>query len=120
MSRMHTWSSSRNGLSHEFTREVPTDIDELDLIVGLFGSTARMVWHAVSSATIAVAPGCRDRLEDIPAAEHYAANYVADGSKEVAYVKTTERSEVDEQDFSESQMAFVEAKFGKLIVDDKS
>ena len=117
MSRMHTWSSSRNGISHDFKREVPTDVDELDLIVGLFGSTARMVWHAVTSATIAVAPGCRDRLEDIPAAELYAAGYVADGSKETAYVKTVTRGELDEQDFSESQMALIEEKFGKQIVE---
>ena len=117
MSRMHTWSSSLNGISHDFKREVPTDIDELDLIVGLFGSTDQLGWEAGTSATIAVEPGCRDRLEDIPAAEHYAATYVADGSKEVAYVKTTTQTELDEQDFDEDQMAFVLAKFGKQIVE---
>ena len=115
MSRIHTWSSKpTGGSSHEFTRRVPTDIDETDLIVDLFGSTKRMVWHAVVSATIAVAPGCRTRLPNIGDADSYAANFVADGRKEVAYVPTTSRSEVDAQGFSESQLAFVEANLKVL------
>lgn len=117
MSRMHTWSSKpTGGSSHEFKRQVPTDVDETDLIVGLFGSTERMVWHAITSATIAVAPGLRTRLPNVADAERYAANFVADGRKEVAYVPTKKRSEVDAQGFSESQLAFVEANL-KVIED---
>lgn len=118
MSRMHTWSSKpTGGSSHEFKREVPTDVDETDLIVGLFGSTERMVWHAVTSATIAVAPGLRTRLPNVEDAVAYARNFVADGRKEAAYVRKVKRSAVDAQNFDEGQMAFVTANF-EIIEDE--
>lgn len=118
MPRMHTWSSKpTGGTSHEFKRLVPKDVNETDLIVALFGSTERMVWHAITSFAIAIAPGCRTRLPNVVDANAYAASFVADGRKESAYVPTTTRSEVDAMDFSEEQLAFVEAQL-KVIEDE--
>ncbi len=110
MPRMHTWSSKpTGGSSHKFKRSVPVDVDETALIVELFGSTKRMVWHAITSYAIAIAPGCRTRLPNVADAEAYAQSFVADGRKEAAYVPTTTRSEVDAQGFDEEQLAFVES-----------
>ncbi len=118
MSRMHTWSSKpTGGTSHKFKRSVPVDVDETDLIVSLFGSTERMVWHAITSFAIAIAPGCRTRLPNLADAEAYAASFVADGRKESAYVPTTTRSEVDAMGFTEEQLAFVEAQL-KVVEDE--
>lgn len=111
----HTWSSKpTGGISHDFGRKVPTAIDEVELIDGMFGSVPRMINRAVAQWTVDVATGLRERLPNIEAAEAYAEAFVADGAKGTAYVPTATVEEVDEQGFTESQRAFVEARL-KII-----
>jgi len=113
----HTWSTKpKGGVSHDFAREVPTTIDETDLIEGMFGSIPRMINRAVAQWTVDVATGLRERLPNAEVAESYAASFVADGAKGTAYVPTATVEEVDEQGFTPEQRAFVEARL-KIIAD---
>lgn len=107
----HTWSTKpKNGTSHDFVREAPTTIDESKLIVAMFGSVPRMINRAVAQWTVDVATGLRERLPNVPVAEAHAASFVADGSKGSMYVPTATKAEVDDQQFTESQRAFVEER----------
>ncbi len=113
----HTWSTKpKGGLSHEFSREVPGTIGDVELIAAMFGSVPRMINRAVAQWTVDVATGLRERLPNGDAAEAYAATFVADGAKGTAYVPTATVEEVDEQGFTESQRAFVEARL-RIIAD---
>jgi len=116
--RKHTWKTTPKGMaSRKFSKMVPTDIDEVEAIEAMFGTTSRMVWHAVGSRTVAVAPGIKVRMMagNDDAADQYAESFVADGRKEAVYVPTVTRGEVDAQGFDEGQLAFVAKKF--VIVD---
>lgn len=111
----HQWSTKpKGGISFEFKREAPTAIDEIELIESMFGSVPRMINRAIAQWTVDVATGLRERLPNGDAAEAYAATFVADGAKGTAYVPTATVEEVDEQGFTESQRAFVEARL-KII-----
>ncbi len=111
----HQWSTKpTGGISHEFKRNAPTAIDEMDLIESMFGTVPRMINRAVAQWTVDVATGLRERLPNGDAAEAYAATFVADGAKGTAYVPTATKEEVDDQGFTESQRAFVEARL-KII-----
>jgi len=108
--RIHTWSSTpKGGTSHEFSIEMPTTIDETELIDLRFGSTERMIVEGVRQWTVDVAAEGRKILPDVPAAELYAANFCADGTKTRTAVRIT-ADEAEEQDFSESQMAYLRSK----------
>lgn len=113
----HTWSTKpKGGTSHEFSRQVPSAIDEIEAIDAMFGSVPRMINRAVAQWTVDVATGLRERLPNGEVAEAYAATFVADGAKGTAYVPTATVEEVDEQGFTDSQRAFVEARL-KIIAD---
>lgn len=113
----HTWSTKpKGGISHEFKRAAPTAIDESELIVSMFGSVTRMINRAVAQWTVDVATGLRERLPNGDAADAYAATFTADGAKGTAYVPSATVEEVDEQGFTESQRAFVEARL-RIIAD---
>ena len=107
----HTWSTKpKGGISQYFKREAPTAIDEIELIESMFGTVPRMINRAVAQWTVDVATGLRERLPNGEVAEAYAATFVADGAKGTAYVPTATPEQLDEQGFTESQRAFVEAR----------
>jgi len=88
---------------------MPTTIDETELIELRFGSIERMIVEAVRQWTVDVAAEGRLILPDVDAAELYVANFCADGTKTRTAVRIT-ADEADEQDFTESQMAYLRSK----------
>lgn len=111
MATMHTFKvkKDKHGTSHEFTREVPTGVDETDLILDTFGSVERMIECAVRQFTVDIAPGIRERLPDLDAAKRYVAEYVDDGKKAPARVVRMDADKVKDLGFTEEQKAAMRA-----------
>lgn len=106
----HTWSTKpKGGISTEFTVAMPTDVDDVELIEARFGSIDRVFVAATRQWTVDVAPGLRELLPDVEAANAYKEAFIADGQKQRTTVRV-DADEADEQGFTEEQMAFLRSK----------
>ncbi len=94
----------------EFKAEMPFSIEDTDLILKRFGSVNRMIDRANAQWTVDVAPGIRKRLPEVEAAQKYATGYCDNGSRDTWVRPTITADQVEEQGYTEDQLAFLKAK----------
>lgn len=91
-----------------FTADMPTTLDDVDLIEARYGTVERMIDRANSQWTVDVAVGIRKRLPDVEKAKAYAANYCDDGRKDTyAQPVVIDTSADDAPKFTPEQLAFI-------------
>jgi hypothetical protein len=101
---------SANADAVEFKAELPTSIDEAELIVKRYGSVDRMIDRANAQWTVDVAPGMRKRLPDAKSAQSYANGYCDNGSRDTWVRPTIKLEQAGAEGFSDSQIAFLHSK----------
>ena len=100
----------------EFKAELPSTIDEGELIVERYGSVERMIDRANAQWTVDVAPGIRKRLPNAEEAQRYALNYTDNGSRDTWVRPKIDAKQVKEQAFDEGQIEFLRSK-GMIVPD---
>ncbi|KKN88099.1 hypothetical protein LCGC14_0251710 [marine sediment metagenome] len=94
----------------EFKAEMPSSVEDTDLIVKRYGSVDRMIDRANAQWTVDVAPGIRKRLPDTKVAQGYADGYCDNGSRDTWVQPQITPEQMEEQDFDEGQLTFLKAK----------
>lgn len=113
MAKVHAFKVSENKHTDpvEFKIELPTTIEDEDLIVQRFGTVERMIDRACSQLTVDVATGMRKRMPDNDAAQIYADGYCNDGSRDgYTRPKIDADTAADEADFTDEQIAWLRLK----------
>lgn len=93
---------SKDAMSHEFKIELPTSIENENLIAARFGTVERMIDRANAQLIVDIAPGIRKRLPNVETAQSYVDGYCDNGSRD-AYVRPTISVEDAEERFDEGQ-----------------
>ena len=100
---------SKDATPHEFKIELPSTIEDTNLVISRFGTVERMIDRANAQLVVDVAPGIRKRLPNVEAAQAYIDGYCDNGSRD-AYVRPTISVEDAEEQFSESQQEWLREK----------
>ncbi len=99
----------------EFKIELPTSMDDMDLIMKRFGTVERMIDRANGQLVVDIAPGIRKRLPNVDMATMYVYGYCDNGARD-EYVKpsiSTEEAK-DEHGFTDEQIAWL-AETGLIV-----
>lgn len=91
----------------EVTVDLPTSLDDVDLINRRYGSAERMIAQANRTWVIQAQTGMRKRTAD--EAMEYALNFCDNGKKDT-YVPKVSKAEAKEKGFSAEQLAWLKAK----------
>lgn len=115
MSIQHTFTCKKDSAAkaHTFKAEMPSSIDDADLIVRRYGSARRMVEVANTAWTVACQTGIRKRLPDLEKAQGYVDNFCHDGSKDT-FVPSMSKDEATKHGFTPEQLAALKAKGMKI------
>lgn len=99
----------------KFTVDMPSSLEDADLIRKRFGTPERMIAQACRQWTVSVAVGIRKRLPDEAKAEAYASHYCDNGAKDT-FVQTisVDKAEAEEHGFTEEQLAWIAKKGVKV------